>query len=222
MLLTVVAIVIGGAGTVAALAAIKVIDPGKLAFWREKEKPIPADWVAIPRCAKAIERYTKVTREYLTNPLTGGWFVTYVPPNKVPANTILDPNKILLRVTANEKKVGLFFSEADFLPPGTHPGVAGGTPPGKLAFTLDAGKLKGVVYDLQAGDHVVLQASTPVDMPGAGHSNSGRSGTNVVATPDLTLLPKRSFIETLVQDGVVVTPVRTPTDPLVQVHSLKE
>ena len=84
VLLTLAAIVVGGAGSVGALAALRVIDPGSLAFWRSREKPIPADWVAIPRCAKAIERYTKVTREYLTNPLTGQWFVTYVPPDKVP------------------------------------------------------------------------------------------------------------------------------------------
>ena len=48
--------------------------------------------------------------------------------------------------------------------------MAGGTPPGKLAITLDAGKLKGV-HDLKEGDHVVLLASISVDMPGAGHSN---------------------------------------------------
>ena len=119
----------------------------------------------------------------MTNPLTGRWFVTYVPPDKVPASAILDPNKILFRVTAYEKKAGLFFSEADFLPPGTRPGVAGGTPEGKRAITLDAGKLKGV-HELREGDHVDLLASIPVDMPGAGRSNSGRFGTNVVATPD--------------------------------------
>ena len=37
------AIVIGGAGTVAALAALKIVDPVKLAFWRSKPvaPPIP-------------------------------------------------------------------------------------------------------------------------------------------------------------------------------------
>ena len=100
--------------------------------------------------------------------------------------------------------------------------MAGGTPEGKLAITLDAGELKGIVYDLKAGDHVVLQASTAVDMPGAGHSNGGRSGTNVVATPNMTLLPKRSLVRTLVQDGVVVTPAEPATCPSVQVRSRKE
>ena len=41
MLLTLLAVVVGGAGTVAALALLRVIEPEKLAFWREKLKPIP-------------------------------------------------------------------------------------------------------------------------------------------------------------------------------------
>ena len=140
--------------------------------------------------------------------------MTYVPPDKVPAGVILDPTKILFRVTAYEKKAGLFFSEADFLPPGSSPGVAGGTPEGKEAFTLDASRLKGIVYDLRAGDHVVLQASTAVDMPGAGHSNGGRFGANVAATPEMLLRPKRSIVTTVVKDGVVVIPARTRNLPI--------
>ena len=48
----------------AALAAFKVIDPAKLAFWRSKEA-IPADWVAIPVSARPIPAYTMVTRGLL-------------------------------------------------------------------------------------------------------------------------------------------------------------
>jgi hypothetical protein len=39
-------------------------------------------------------------------------------------------------------------------------------------------------------------------------------GTTVVATPDTTLLPKRGIVRPLVQDGVVVTPVRTREVPI--------
>ncbi len=35
VLLALLAIVLGGVGSVAALAGLKVIDPAKLAFWRE-------------------------------------------------------------------------------------------------------------------------------------------------------------------------------------------
>ena len=106
------------------------------------------------------------------------------------------------------------FTEDDFLPEGTSPGIAGGTPPGKLAITLDAGILKGEVHDLQRGDHVKLMVSIPVDMPGAGRSNVGRPGTNVVATPDVAVLPKQCVFTPLVQDGIVVMPVHKRNVPI--------
>ncbi len=131
----------------------------------------------------------------------------------MPKEVVTDISKILGRVTAAEKPAGYAFTESDFLPAGTRPGVAGGTPPGKRAITLDASKLKGA-NDLREGDHVDLLASVSVDMPGAGHSGSGRLGTNVVATPDMAFLPKRSLVRPLVEDGVVVTPLRIRNVPI--------
>jgi hypothetical protein len=209
------ALVIGGVGTVAALGALKVIDLQRLAFWR-KPQPIPADWIAIPICAKPIPAYTAVTRDYLLSPMTGDWLMDHQPPEKVQAlvkkGVITDIEKIRGRVTAREHGALFYFSENDFLPAGTRPGVVGGTPAGKRAITLDAGKLKGV-HDLKEGDHLDLLASVPVDMPGAGRSG-GRSGANVVVAPDRLWLPKRSSVSTLVQDGVVVTPVRVRNAPV--------
>ena len=208
VLLTLLAIVLGGGGTVAALAFFKMIDPAKLAFWRKPE-PIPADWVAIPRCIRPIPAYTRVTRDYLINPNTGTWFVNYLPPEKVPKGVLTDISKIRGRVTAYAVEASLYFKEDDFLPEGSLPGIAGGTPPGKRAYTLDASKLKGA-SDLNRDDHVDLLASIPVDMPGAG--NSGRMGM-VAMTPKATLLPKRCFVRPLVQDGVVVSPVHVRNMP---------
>ena len=54
-----------------------------------------------------------------------------------------------------------------FSPRAPSPGVAGGTPQGKRAITLDASKLKGV-DDLREGDHVDLLASIP-----GGHAGRG-------------------------------------------------
>ena len=149
--------------------------------------------------------------------MSGQWLMDHQSPEKVKElvkkGVILDIDKIRGRVTAREHGALFYFSENDFLPPGTRPGVVGGTPAGKRAITLDAGKLKGV-HDLKEGDHVDLLSSTPVDMPGAGRSSSGRTGTNVVATPDVALLPKRSIVKPLVQDGVVVTPVKIRNVPI--------
>ena len=56
VLLALVAIVFGGAGTVAVLGVTKVIDLGKLAFWRSKAEPIPAGWIAVPVAAPTDPR----------------------------------------------------------------------------------------------------------------------------------------------------------------------
>ena len=214
VLLGLAAILVGGVGTVAVLGATKVIDLQRLAFWR-KTPTIPADWIAIPLCAKSVPAYAAVTREHLLNPMTGQWLMDHQPPEKARAlvqkGVITDIDKIRGRVAAREHGAMFYFSENDFLPPGTRPGVVGGTPAGKRAITLDASKLKGV-HDLKAEDHLDLLASVAVDMPGAGRSG-GRLGTNVVVPPDNAFLPKRSIVRPLVQDGVVVAPVRVRTTP---------
>ena len=210
-ILALVAITVGGGGTVGALVGLKVVDPARLAFWRARAG-YPADWVAIPVAGRPIPAYSKVTREFLIDPKTGQLATLYVPPSIVPKNAILKLSGILGRVVARQKTEQFCFTEDDFLPAGTRPGVVGGTPAGKRAITLDAGKLKGV-HDLKEGDHLDLLASVSVDMPGAGHSG-GRMGANVVASPDAALLPKRSLVRPLVEDGVVVTPVRVRKAPV--------
>jgi Flp pilus assembly protein CpaB len=212
MLLPILAIAVGGAGTVAALAYSGVIDPAKLAFWRSKEGH-PADWIAIPVSARPIPAYTTISRDYLIDLKTGTWAVDWVPPENVPKGAITKLRKIYGRVTARDKPTFYSFTERDFLPEGSSPGVTGGTPEGKRAITLDAGKLKGA-HDLKEGDHIDLLASIPVDMPGANRSGAGRSGMSVVAAPNAALLPKRSVVRPLVQDGVVVTPERTRNVPI--------
>ena len=218
LLLILVAIPVGGVGTVAALAYLDVIDAGKLAFWK-KPWTIPPGWVGIPVCAKAMPAYTAVSREYLLNPRTmdGSWLMDYQPPEKAAElarkGIIVDIDKIRGRVTARDKPSPSYFSETDFLPLGTRPGVAGGTPTGKQAYTVEASKLKGAVHDLRAGDHINLLASISVDMPGSGRSSVGKMGA-VVASPDATILPKRGVGRPLVQDGVVVSPVRVRNRPV--------
>lgn len=212
VLLSGLAVVLGGAGTVAALAYLKVIDPAKLAFWRNGRSH-PDGWIAVPISPRPIPAYTRVTGHYLTDPKTGELAVVYMPPQAIPKDAILNILKIRDRVLAQDKPALYYFKESDFLPEGSRPGIAGGTPEGKRAITLDASKLKGV-HDLAAGDHVDLLASVEVDMPGAGRSTTGRVATTILATPNTTLVPKRSVVRPLVQDGVVVMPVRTRAVPI--------
>ena len=207
VLLSLGAIVIGGAGTVAALAGLKVIDPAKLAFWRSKEAH-PAGWIRHspkrpidPRLHGGHPGLLDESEDWRVGIEMG------TAGQRFPKGVITDLSKILGRVTAREKPAVYFFKESDFLPAGTRPGVVGGTPQGKRAYTFNAASLEGCVYQLKEGDHVDLMVSVPVDMPGAGRSNSGPSGASVMATPDTLLRPKRTLEIPLVQDGVVVSPV---------------
>ncbi|MGO9111851.1 MAG: hypothetical protein ACLP9L_21705 [Thermoguttaceae bacterium] len=216
VLLAFLAIVIGGAVTVAALAGLKVIDPAKLAFWRQKVEPIPADWVPVPVPVRAIPAYTMVTKDFLINPKTGAWEVVWSPPNLVPKSAILEVGKIRGRVMAHEKPPFYCFTEKDFLPEGTHPGVVAGTPEGKRAITLDPGKLKGV-FGLREGDHVDVLADIPVDkLSWFGGPEVGRSV--ILAQPvSLGEHPDKQRTETrvLARDAMIVTPVTTRAKPVV-------
>ena len=213
ILFIVLAITVGGAGTVAVLAWFNIVDPARLAFWQKpyEAPPVPADWVKVYVSAKAIPAHTAITDDYLVNPKTGKWVTLLVPPKLVSNGAIDDIHKIRGRVTARDIGAGKAFQETDFLPRGTRPGIAAGIPRGKRAITLDASKIRGA-HDVREGDQVDLLASIPVDMPGANHSG-GRSGGNVLTSPDTALLPKRSIVRPLVQDGVVVVPVRIRAVP---------
>jgi hypothetical protein len=211
VLLAFAAIVIGGAGTVALLAATKVIDPAKLAFWRNHSATHPAGSIPIPLSGRLIPAYTEVTGADLRDARTGAWVEIWEAPDKVPKGVITNVAKIIGRVTSRQKAAPFFFTESDFLPLGTPAGIVGGTPQGKRAITLDASRLKGCVFELKQGDHLDVLASVPVDMPGAGHS--GSAGATVMSSPNTLLRPKRSFVNTIVNDGVVVSPVTARVVP---------
>lgn len=75
---------------------------------------------------------------------------------------ILNINAIIGRVVKADKRAGLGFQESTFFPQGTPEGLAGATPEGMRAITLDATRLTGV-HSLNAGDMIDLLASVPTD-----------------------------------------------------------
>ena len=83
------------------------------------------------------------------------------------ANTItlggamMNVNAIIGRVVKNDKRAGLGFQESTFFPQGTPEGLAGATPKGMRAITLDATRLTGI-HSLGAGDTIDLLANMPV------------------------------------------------------------
>ncbi|MEZ6090003.1 MAG: hypothetical protein R3C05_18650 [Pirellulaceae bacterium] len=73
---------------------------------------------------------------------------------------MMNVNAIIGRVVKADKRAGLGFQESTFFPQGTPEGLAGATPSGMRAITLDATRLTGV-HSLGAGDVIDLLASIP-------------------------------------------------------------
>jgi hypothetical protein len=74
---------------------------------------------------------------------------------------IMNINAIIGRVVKADKRAGMGFQESTFFPQGTPEGLAGATPQGMRAITLDATRLTGV-HSLGAGDLIDLLASIPM------------------------------------------------------------
>lgn len=215
-LLALGAIVIVGGVSIGSLAALKVINVSK---WFGRSRPTyPADWIAVPLSTRPIPAYTRVTRDFLLDPKTGEPVLKWYSPQEARRHSELDIAKVLNRVTAHEVPAMYFFHESDFEPPGSPPGVIGGTPAGKRAFTLDASKLKGCVFDLKQGDHLDLLADIPIDkLYLFGGADAGRPTVTVMPISNVTQNGDKQRTETRVvaRDAVVVSPVTTRNRPVV-------
>lgn len=144
-----------------------------------------------------------------------------VDGRQVPASAVvrlgealLRPGDILGRVVARDKRPGFGFQESDFLPRGSRPGVAGGTPPGMLSLTLSASRIKGV-HALRAGDRIDVLAHIPLEhvpqfaaasggLPGAALVLSTSSGSSASGSGSKQ---QRTEAHVVAQGAVVVSPV---------------
>lgn len=86
-----------------------------------------------------------------------------VPQSQVTelGGALMNVSTIIGRVVKKDKRAGMGFREATFFPRGTPEGIAGATPPGMRAITLDATHLQGI-HSLQAGNRLDLLASFPI------------------------------------------------------------
>ncbi len=196
-----------GLGLIATVGTLFLLGLGP--FGGKRHVPHPG-MIAVPRSLRTIPAYAVVTPEDVTGPDTGDMF--FASHDQIPKAVIADRRQIFFRVTSKQKEPGYLFSEADFLPKDTRPGVVAGVPEGKRAMTLEADKLNGV-YGLQLGDHVDLVASIPVDklssFGGADWSRLPASAQVQTAPRDDKTKEKRTETRMLARDAVLVTPVST-------------
>ncbi len=215
-------------------------------FAAEREDPF---MVRIPINSRPIEAYSRVDRDDMLNPATGGLMFQRVPPaaavgmhlvgvstdatpvdgrvesvrndndtvvfvvggKEVPQSQVselggalMNINAIIGRVVKKDKRAGMAFKEDTFFPQGTPEGIAGATPPGMRAVTLDATKLTGV-HALNAGDRIDLMASVPTGEVSAFNSNdnSRLPGAALVA-PASKANPKSGTEPLLLAENAVV------------------
>ena len=237
-------------GVVATLSLLGVnLNP----FAKPEDDPF---MVRIPINAKPIPAYSRVDRNQLVNPATGGLMFQKVPPNSTIGMSIIgidangshvegaiqgvkrvqdevvfdvsggheirhgktidiggakiNINDIIGRVVKKDKRAGLGFRDDTFFPIGTPEGIAGATPPGMRAITLDATKLTGV-HALNAGDRIDLMASvaevqsSPTDPNGGNASANNLIGATHAATKGKDNQSTQPFL--LAQNALVLKPV---------------
>ena len=219
-------------------------------FAVEREDPF---MVRIPINSRPIEAYSRVDREDMLNPATGGLMFQRVPPQsavgmnligissdatpvdgkvesvrndnesvvfivggkEVPqtqvtelGGALMNINSIIGRVVRKDKRAGMAFKDDTFFPQGTPEGIAGATPPGMRAVTLDATKLTGV-HALNAGDRIDLMASVPTGEVGAFNSNynSRLPGAALVAPASKADAKSGTEPLLLAENAVVLKPV---------------
>ena len=171
--------------------------------------------VAIPMSAKTIPAYTKLTRDHAWNTQRGRISVVWLAPEQVTPSMKTDLKDILGRVLARDKAPGYVFTDRDFLPKGSRPGLVGGIPPGKRAVRVVAGQVDGL-YGLNPGDRFDLLATLPIDLKGNENSLSvgGAYGQQLALQADLTNWSKQATVRVLVQNGALVQPLTTREIPL--------
>jgi Flp pilus assembly protein CpaB len=195
---------------IGALWATGVIDP--LAPFR-KEPPSLKGMVQIPVSAVVIPAYTKITRDHFWNPKTGSFATLTVRQEQVSQEMIGTMSQIIGRVMDHDKPVGYAFTESDFLPKGTRPGLVAGIPPGKRAMRIPLEKIPGLA-GLLPGDRFDLVSTLPIDIGGAGIAGGGIYGKQLEVQARMANLQKQATVRVVVQNGNIVQPVTTRQVPV--------
>ena len=208
ILLLLLILVVGGGGTIAALYGLGIVN---LPFLHHEISH--AGMIAVPMSGERIPAYTRINRDHLANPKTHELNVLWIPKRSRSPQMLTDLSKIIGRVMDHDKPAGYAFTESDFLPVGTRAGPAAGIPAGKRSLTLDVTHLSGV-FDLQAGDHIDLLATVPIEPLKGGGARSNPTSGVLVAQQRMASMQKRASVRPLAEDAVVVEPVKTRQKPI--------
>ncbi len=175
----------------------------------------PEGKVAVPISPKELPAYRKLTLNDLMNPRTGRVAVLYFEPEQIRESMLIDLTKIVGRVLQRTKPGGFAFTERDFAPAGTRPGLAAGVPPGKRAMRVDVSQVNGL-QDLAVGDRFDLVATLPLETEGLETKSLGgiRAADLTTLDPGLANWRKQATVDVIVQSGLLVAPMATRQVPV--------
>jgi Flp pilus assembly protein CpaB len=179
---------------------------GKSLFFHSAGPQIPFGKIAVPMSARAIPSYTQVSRSDLFDP-KGKLAVIYLSRAELSPRILTGVHQVIGRVLKDEKPAGYVFTEDDFLPKGTRPGLVAGIPAGKRAMRLEADQVKGL-HGLAAGDRFDLVATIPIDPKAVQNSlkTGGVYGGQLTAEATLANVQKQATVRVIVDDGTIVQP----------------
>lgn len=184
----------------------------ELPFLKARE-PSRVGMVQVVMSGVPIPAYTQLNRDHLINPQTKQAATFWLANEQVPPGVKIELSEVAGRVLKRDKPAGYFFTEDDFLPRGTRPGLVAGVPAGKRSITLDATKVMGVA-GLKVGDRFDIIASIAFD-----ERPSGRTIGVPGYASSLGEKQKRARVKVVVENGEVVLPVYLRAVPSTS-HSL--
>lgn len=213
-------LVLAVGGTAGTLWALGYIGPGKASSAEAAKVNAKEGKVQVLMSGINIPAYTKVTRDHLVNPQTKEAASFYLAKEQVPPGVILELAEIAGRVMKHDKPAGFFFTEDDFLPKGTRPGMTAGIPAGKRSITLEASKIQGV-SGLKAGDRFDVVSSLAVDAKKPDNAPAAKllGQAAARAAPAAGKPEKEARLRVVIDNGAVVMPVYLRAIPTTS-HSL--
>lgn len=122
-------------------------------------------------------------------------------------DALTEPNQIIGRVLARDKAAGKFFTEADFLPPGSRPSPTAGIQEGQRGLQVDIAKIEGLALLKRNDRFDVLAVRRPAAAAEAGNDTAVDPSV-LAAEKDQKTWDAASKI--VVTDGRIVEPVPPP------------
>jgi Flp pilus assembly protein CpaB len=175
----------------------------------------PPGTVAVPYLARPLAAYSKIKRDDFFDPKLGRYRAHYFDPAQVKPEMITDMAKIVGRVLDHDKATYMVFTENDFLPEGTRPGLVGGIPAGMRGVRVELSKARGL-FGLNPGDRfdlvstIVVSTDTSQELRKMGGAYADRLAMEATAAG----ITKQAAVRVIVQNGMVVEPVTTNEVPV--------